>query len=142
MTSLKRVVAAFSPRWILLLSVYILLLTLAAAAQNPKPASSSDEQFTFMKLLSEHHLHDLDHENWNLYGQFTYISHWKPPFPAKYTNLNGSINSLLPRSERSFTGTMTVYLGVRLWKGAEAYLAPEVISQVPFSQLKGLGGAI
>jgi hypothetical protein len=31
---------------------------------------------------------------------------------------------------------------VRLWKGAEGYLVPEVISEQPLSQLRGLGGAI
>jgi hypothetical protein len=31
---------------------------------------------------------------------------------------------------------------VRLWKGAEGYLVPELISEQPLSQLRGLGGAI
>jgi hypothetical protein len=101
-----------------------------------------NEQFSFMKLLADHDLHDIDQEKWNAYGQFTYISSWKPRFPARYTNLNGSTNSLLPDPERSFTGTATLYLGARLWKGGEAYLVPEVISELPFSQLRGLGGAI
>ena len=93
-----------------------------------------------MKVLSNHDLHDIENEGWNLYGQFTYISDWKPSFSAAYTNLNGSINSLLPDAERSFTGTATLYLGVRLWHGAEAYFAPELISERPFSQLRGLAG--
>jgi hypothetical protein len=71
-----------------------------------------------------------------------HISSWKLAFPAAYTSLHGSINSLLPTADRSFTGTATLYLGVRLWSGAEAYLVPEVISELPFDQLKGLGGAI
>ena len=95
-----------------------------------------------MKLLSEGGLHDIENETWNAYGQFTYISSWKQPFPALYTNLNGSINSLLPSAERSFTGTATIYLGARLWKGAQAYFVPELISERPLSQLKGLAGAI
>jgi hypothetical protein len=95
-----------------------------------------------MKVLAEDGLHDIENESWNAYGQFTYISSWKLAFPAAYTNLNGSINSLLPTAERSFTGTATLYLGVRLWSGAEAYLVPEVISELPFDQLRGLGGAI
>ena len=95
-----------------------------------------------MQLLADHGLHNIEDESWNAYGQFTIIDSWKPSFPALYTNLNGSINSLLPDREQSFTGTATLYLGVRLWKGAEAYLVPEVISERPFSQLKGLGGAI
>jgi high affinity Mn2+ porin len=49
---------------------------------------------------------------------------------------------LLPAPERSFTGTATIYFGVRLWKGGEAYVVPEVIAERPLSQLRGLGGAI
>jgi hypothetical protein len=95
-----------------------------------------------MKLLAADGLHDIENERWNAYGQFTYISSWKPSFPAAYTNLNGSINSLLPAPERSFTGTATLYLGVRLWPGGEAYVVPELISERPLSQLRGLGGVI
>lgn len=95
-----------------------------------------------MKMLTNEGRHDIENERWNFYGQFTYISSWKPVFPALYTNLNGSTNSLSPASEHSFTGTATFYLGVRLWGGAEAYIVPEVISEQPFSQLKGLSGAI
>jgi high affinity Mn2+ porin len=95
-----------------------------------------------MKLLAEHDLHDIEDESWNAYGQFTYISSWKPRFPASYTNANGSINSLVPDPERSYTGTVTLYFGIRLWKGGKAYVAPEVIAEQPFSQLRGLGGAI
>jgi high affinity Mn2+ porin len=95
-----------------------------------------------MKLLAEHGKHNIEDESWNLYGQFTYISAWKLAFPAPYTNANGSPNSLLPTAERSFTGTATLYLGARVWKGGEAYVVPELISERPLSQLKGLGGAI
>jgi high affinity Mn2+ porin len=112
------------------------------AAQSASPEPPMEEQPTLMKLLTEHHLHDIEHENWNAYGQVTYISSWKGHFPARYTNLNGSINSLLPVPERSFTGTATLYVGAKLWKGAEAYIAPEVISERGFSQLRGLAGAI
>jgi high affinity Mn2+ porin len=128
-------------RRVLLLGI-ILLASGPASAQNGSPGHPAAEQPTFMKVLAEHGLHDIEDESWNAYGQFTYISSWKPPFPAVYTNLNGSINSLLPGPERSFTGTATLYLGVRLWSGAEAYLAPEVLSERPLSQLRGLGGAI
>jgi hypothetical protein len=95
-----------------------------------------------MQLLDERGLHDRENETWNAYGQFTYISSWKPLFPAPYTNANGSINSLLPTPERSFTGTLTLYFGIKLWRGAEAYFAPEIIAEQPFSQLRGLGAAI
>jgi high affinity Mn2+ porin len=125
-----------------LLLAGMLLASAPAGAQNGSPGPRSDEQPSLMQILSDDGLHDIENESWNVYGQFTYISSWKPSFPAAYTNLNGSINSLLPIAERSFTGTATLFLGVRLWSGAEAYLVPELISERPFSQLKGLGGAI
>jgi high affinity Mn2+ porin len=111
-------------------------------AQSSSPAPPPDEQPSFMKLLAEHGKHNIEDESWNLYGQFTYISAWKLAFPAPYTNANGSPDSLLPNAERSFTGTATLYLGARVWKGGEAYVVPELISERPLSQLKGLGGAI
>jgi high affinity Mn2+ porin len=120
----------------------LILASSMASAQNGAPAPRPDEDFSLMKQLSDEGMHDIENESWNAYGQFTYISSWKPSFYAPYTNLNGSINSLLPTAERSFTGTATLYLGVRLWKGAEGYLVPELITEQPFSQLRGLGGAI
>ncbi len=124
-------------------TLLMLLAALPAFAQHgAPPAPLPDEDRSLMKLLSDKGLHNIEDEKWNAYGQFTYISSWKPSFTAPYTNLNGSINSLLPTAERSFTGTATLYLGVRLWKGAEGYLVPEVITEQPFSQLRGLGGAI
>lgn len=101
-----------------------LLASSFASAQNGAPAPRPSDEFSFMQLLADKGLHDIENESWNAYGQFTYISSWKPSFSAPYTNLNGSINSLLPTAERSFTGTATLYLGVRLWKGAEGYLVP------------------
>ncbi len=113
-----------------------------AIAQDAPPAAASDEAPTLMRILADKGEHDIVNERWNVYGQFTYISSWKPSFSAAYTNLNGTPNSLLTTPERSFTGTATIYLGVRLWKGAEFYLVPELISEVPLSDLKGLGAAI
>lgn len=95
-----------------------------------------------MNLMAEHGLHDLDHEAWNLYGQFTSIVNWKPPFHAKYTNLGGSTNSLLTKGEASYTDSLTFFGGVKLWPGGEAYIVPEVIAERPLSGLHGIGGAI
>jgi hypothetical protein len=119
-----------------------LLAPSVAGAQNGSPAPRAEEQPSFMKWLADRGQHDLENERWNAYGQFTYISNWKLSFPALYTNLDGSINSLLPDSERSFTGTATLYVGLRTWPGGEAYFVPELISERPLSQLRGLGGAI
>ena len=135
-------IAISTAKCIKLLLGSLLLASSLAHAQNGTPAPRPEEQFNFMQYLADKGKHDIENESWNAYGQFTYISSWKPSFNAPYTNLNGSINSLLPTAERSFTGTATLYLGARLWKGGEAYLVPELITEQPFSQLRGLGGAI
>jgi hypothetical protein len=95
-----------------------------------------------MNLLTEHGLHDIQNESWNAYGQLTWIQSGKLGFPAAYTNANGSNSSLLTSPEWGYTATFTLYSAARLWPGAEAYFVPEVISERPFSGLKGLGGAI
>ncbi len=123
-------------------AAHVLLASESARAQAAPPAPHEEEAFDFMNLLSRHGLHNLDDESWNAYGQFTYISTWKLPFQAPYTNANGSINSLLPDYERSFTGSLTLFFGLKLWPRAEAYFAPEVISERGLSQIRGLGGSI
>lgn len=129
------------PFWHGILLLGIIFAT-TGAAQNGSPSPRAADEPSFMQLLADQGLHNMEDENWNAYGQFTFIDSFKPGFPAQYTNLNGSINSLLPTYEQSFTGTATLYLGLRLWTGAEFYAVPEVISERPFSNLKGLGGAI
>ena len=113
-----------------------------ASAQAAPPSAHEDQAFDIMNVLSRHDLHDLYDETWNVYGEFTYISSWKLPFAAPYTNANGSINSLVTDSERSFTGSLTLYGGMRLWPGGEFYVVPEVISERGLSNLRGLGGSI
>lgn len=120
----------------------VLLGSTLAHAQAAPPAGHDDAAFDVMNLLAHYGLHDVRDESWNAYGQFTYISSWKAPFSAQYTNASGSTNSLVPDFERSFTGSLTLFFGVRLWRGGEAYLVPEVISERAFSGLRGLGSAI
>jgi hypothetical protein len=120
----------------------VLFSARSAAADVSEASPRPDEQFDFMNLLTKKGLHDLNDESWNAYGQFTYLSSWKLPFHAAYTNLGGSTSSLSTELERSWTGTLTLWLGVRLWKGGEVYFVPEVIAEQALSNLKGLGGVI
>ena len=118
------------------------LLASPASAQVSHPTEHPDDAFDFMNLLAKLGRHNYDDETWNAYGQFTWISSFKAPFHAPYTNLNGSDMSLKPNFEHSFTGSATLYLGLRLWEGAAAYYVPEVITERPLSNLRGIGGSI
>jgi hypothetical protein len=113
-----------------------------AWAQASPPGPHADAAFDLMNLLTQHDLHDIRSESWNAYGQVTYISSWKFPFSAAYTNLDGSMRSLKPDAEQSFTVSFTLFFGARLWHGGEAYFVPEVISERGLSNLNGLGGSI
>lgn len=128
-----------------------MLLAKAGAASNSENANDAhvsnrddqdDSEFSVMQVLADAGRHNLQRERWNAYGQFTYISSWKAPFSAAYTNLNGSNHSLSPSSEHSFTVTATLFAGLALWPGAEVYAVPEVISSRPLSGLVGLGASI
>ena len=99
-------------------------------------------QPSLMQHLADRGKHNVEDERWNAYGQFTYIYSWKQAFAAPYTNAGGSTNSLLPNAEQAFTGSATLYLAARTWKGGEVYFVPELISERALSQLKGLGGAV
>jgi hypothetical protein len=120
----------------------VLFAAAPASAQAAPPAAHEDAAFDLMNVLARAGLHDIEDESWNAYGQSTYISSWKPRFSAPYTNANGSTNSLVPDAERSFTYSLTLFLGLRTWPGGEIYLVPEMIAELPFSQLHGIGGAI
>lgn len=109
-----------------------------AAVEAPK----AEEKTDFMRILARRGLHDLEDERAQAYGQIALIGSGKFPFAARYTNLHGTPHSLSPAAEGSFTGTATLFLGVRLWRGAEVYLVPEIISTKPLSNLAGLGAAI
>ncbi len=117
-----------------------LLVSGRTRAQSAPPGVHEDEAFDFMNLLSKAGLRDLSNEQWNAYGQFTYITMFKAPFYAPYTNAGGSNNSFSPDFERSYAATFSLFFGVRLWRGAEVYFAPEAIAERALSGLKGLGG--
>jgi high affinity Mn2+ porin len=127
----------------------LLLSASHARAEVAEPAGRADEAFDFMNLLAHHGLHDLNDEYWNAYGQITDIWSLKLGFHAPYTNhlVDKSVNpqgtySLSTSQELSFTETATLFLGLRLWPGAEFYAVPELIGENALSGLKGLGGAI
>jgi high affinity Mn2+ porin len=119
----------------------VLLTPRPASAQAAPPGAHEDQAFDFMNLLTDHGLHDIHDEPWNAYGQSTYISLWKAPFQAPYTTANGSVNSLSPDAEQSYSWTLTLFLGLHLWHGGEVYFAPEAIAEQTLSNLKGIGAA-
>ena len=75
-------------------------------------------------------------ERWSLHGQMTNVTQWHPSFNAPSTGAN----SLDPRSRNAETTDVTLYLGVRLWQGAEFYLNPEYDQGFGLSNTLGVAG--
>jgi len=72
-------------------------------------------------------------EEWTARFQGTYVWQNKPAMPAAYSGPK----SLQADQEKSYTATLTAYLGFRPWAGGELYLNPEITQGVPFSGLSG-----
>mgnify|MGYP003610000818 CR=1 FL=1 len=79
---------------------------------------------------------DAGSESWNAKFQATYIWQAQNAFAAAYSGPN----SLSPAHEKSYSFTSTAFLGLRAWQDAEVYFDPEVVREVPLSNLLGLGG--
>jgi high affinity Mn2+ porin len=127
---------------VLAVVIVALLGSARAFAQPTPPAPHEDTAFDFMNVVADHGYHDLDDETWNAYGQYTGILNFRLPWFAPYTNTNGAVKSFGTDFETGFTDTFTLFFGVKLWKGGEAYFAPEVIAEHALSNLQGIGGDI
>jgi high affinity Mn2+ porin len=77
----------------------------------------------------------LELEGWNVHGQTTYVSQYAPPFHAPYSGAN----SLASNAGRE-TWDATIYVGRRLWKGAELWLNPEIDQGYGLSDTLGVAG--
>jgi high affinity Mn2+ porin len=61
-------------------------------------------------------------EQYSVHGQTTGILQAYPKFPALYSGPN----SFPPNGQARFGSTTNLYLGLRLWEGAAAYVNPEI----------------
>ena len=100
--------------------ICLALCYLPAAAQDKAPQADSTHQDRF-----------------NLHFQTTYIYQYKPMFGASYSGPH----SLSTAEERDNSITATLFFGVRLWKGAELYINPEVAGGSGLSGAYGMAAS-
>jgi high affinity Mn2+ porin len=70
------------------------------------------------QVVTQNTLNEPDEQRWNMHFQNTDIVQGDPGFPAKYSGPN----SLNPKGEAQETVTADLYVGTRLWSGAELHL--------------------
>ncbi|MDE1986957.1 MAG: carbohydrate porin [Alphaproteobacteria bacterium] len=75
-------------------------------------------------------------EDWSLHGQATFVEQYHPAFKSPYRGTN----SLDPGSRGDETFDATLFAGVRLWDGGEAYINPEVDQGFGLSNTLGIAG--
>ncbi|MBB3213197.1 high affinity Mn2+ porin [Herbaspirillum sp. Sphag1AN] len=73
---------------------------------------------------------------WSVHGQFTYVNQWHPGFHAPYSGAN----SMDPNAKNSNTTDVTLFLGRRLWDGAEFWINPEYDQGYGLSNTLGMAG--
>jgi len=79
---------------------------------------------------------DGGNEDWSLHGQATFVEQYHPAFTAPYTGPN----SLAPQSLGDETFDATLFAGLRLWDGGEAYVNPEIDQGFGLSNTLGAAG--
>ena len=72
----------------------------------------------------------------DVHFQATTVTQWHPSFEALYSGQN----SLSPDAEHDTTVTATLFLGARLWKGAQLYVNPELSGGSGLSHTLGVAG--
>ena len=76
-------------------------------------------------------------ETWSFHGQATTVTQGHGSFSSPYIGNN----SFEPRKEIRSSFTSTLFLGCRLWEGAEVYVDPELTAGQGLSHVAGLGAA-
>ena len=75
-------------------------------------------------------------DDWSFHGQFTFVGQTYPTFTSPYQGQN----SLTPTNNNAQTTDFTLFLGRRLWQGAEFFVNPEVDQGYGLSNTLGVAG--
>jgi high affinity Mn2+ porin len=73
---------------------------------------------------------------WGLHGQTTFVTQYHPGFHSAFRGPN----SLDPEAQARETWDLTLYGGLRLWRGAELWVNPEVDQGFGLSNTLGVAG--
>jgi high affinity Mn2+ porin len=73
---------------------------------------------------------------WAVHGQFTNLTQWHPKFRSPYEGAN----SLAANGRTEETTDVTLYAGMRLWRGAELWINPEIDQGFGLSNTVGVAG--
>ena len=114
--------------WTVLVATPVSVVAEALAAEAPSSGSALSGAPDFLPVSGQ----TLSPEVWSLHGQATNVTQWHRRFKSPYSG----INSLQSDGRTEETTDVTLYGGIRLWKGAELWLNPE------YDQGRGLDNTV
>ncbi|HEX4583858.1 MAG TPA: carbohydrate porin [Burkholderiaceae bacterium] len=119
-------------------TIQLLLIALCPVLAGTAVGATSDPGASAQGAATSGSAGDADTapEAWSLHGQFTAVEQYHPSFESPYRGTN----SLDAGNSGRETVDLTLYAGVRLWKGAAAYVDPEVDQGFGLSTSVGLAG--
>ena len=79
----------------------------------------------------------LKNDRFSIHTQTTVINQFKPSYSVKYSG----DNSLISQQESKTSITSTLFMGVRLWKGADIFINPEIAGGSGLSEALGIAAA-
>lgn len=79
----------------------------------------------------------IKNDRFSIHAQTTVINQFKPAFHAKYSGEN----SLITKQESQTSITSTLFMGVKLWKGASVFINPEIAGGSGLSEALGIAAA-
>jgi len=95
----------------------------AVPATSPSPEHPADEGTP-------------ENAQWTVHGQFTNLTQWHPTFRSPYSGPN----SLQANGSAEETTDLTLFAGLRLWRGAELWVNPEIDQGFGLSNTVGVAG--
>lgn len=137
-----RTASNWQPQWIvarILASIlcYALAWTLCAAEEITPPGPSVPAASDAAVVTDSQAANDqVGPEPWNLHGQLTFVKQYHRSFTSPYQGAN----SLTPAANGEETTDVTLFIGVRLWRGGAFYINPEIDQGFGLSDTLGVAG--
>lgn len=114
------------------------LLLAVIVAPGLAIADEADSGASTAECQSEQRVGNDTHgdERWSVHGQFTNVTQRHPLFRSSYSGAN----SLESNRRTAETTDLTLYAGLRLWRGAEFWINPEIDQGFGLSSTVGVAG--
>jgi high affinity Mn2+ porin len=91
---------------------------------------------SFQTISAQSQKDTVKSHRWNIHFQQTVITQYHPTFAAAYSDTF----SLQPKGEAQTSLTSTLFMGAKMWKGAEIFFNPEIAGGSGLSLARGVAG--